>query len=233
MIHKLAVVEDGAVVASDAQIMAFAVVKSNVKISNAVKVFEHAVIGGNPQHIKYPDTNMGVEIGEGSVIREFVTIHGGIERKTVIGKNCYLMNYAHIAHDCIIGDNVIMANGVQLAGHVEVAEYVVFGGLAAVHQHVRIGRFAMVAGGSMVEQDVPPFVIVQGDRAKIRGINKVGLERAGIKKDEIKEIEEAYKYLFLKEGSLKEKIKVENPSKFLKEFVDFIKNSKRGIAAKL
>lgn len=230
MIHKLAVVSEKATIIEPVEIMAYSVIRDGVKLNSGVKIFEHAVVGTPPQHLRATE-NHGVEIGENTVIREFVTVHGGTQRRTYIGKNCYIMNYSHIAHDCIVGDNVIMANGVQLAGHVEVGDCVVFGGLAAIHQFVRIGRFAMIAGGSMVEYDVPPFVIVQGDRAKIRGINKVGLKRAGFNTSQINEIESAFKYLFMEAGSINEKIKVEPRQVFLKEFVDFIKNSKRGIVS--
>lgn len=142
-------------------------------------------------------------VGDFNIIREYVTLHRGSEAgrgETRLGSRCYLMASAHVAHDCWVGDEVVMANGTSLAGHVEVAGQVTFGGLAGVHQGVRIGRLSMVAAGAMVSQDVPPFCLVQGDRARLRGLNTVGLRRAGFESEQLLLLKRLYRRLFLSRG---------------------------------
>jgi UDP-N-acetylglucosamine acyltransferase len=169
------------------------------------------------------------------MIFEYVTIHRGTEHGlgvTTLGDNNFLMAYAHIAHDCIVGNNIIMANGATLAGHVEVADFVIFGGLCAVQQFRRIGQYAFISGLTGVPNDVPPFVIAAGDRAKLYGLNVVGLERRGFSKEEISKLKKAYKLLFRSSLPLSTSLKIiqdELKSEHVKTLIDFIKSSKRGI----
>jgi UDP-N-acetylglucosamine acyltransferase len=213
-IHPTAVVDPRAELADDIEIGPFAVVEAGARIGRATRVMAHvvvhgaatigeenvvhpfAVLGGAPQAKRHKSASLRVEIGHRNVIREHVTIHGGTERATRVGDGNLLMVGCHVAHDAAMGSHVVVANGVQLAGHVEVGDYVTFGGLAAAAQFVRIGESAFVAGGAMCERDVPPFVIVQGDRARVRALNVVGLRRRGVRDESIAKLERAFRALF-------------------------------------
>lgn len=206
----------------------FSVIKKNTRI------FNNACIGLLPQDIRYRGEKAQVIIGENCIIREFVTIHRGtVTKLTSVGKNCYLMAYAHIAHDCKVGNEVTITNCGTLAGHVVVEDGVNIGGLVAIHQYSRIGKLSMLGGGAMVSKDVPPFVMVVGDRAELRGVNIVGMRRKGFSRDKIKEIKSAYKKLFRSKMPISEaiaKIKQEKDlSEEIKYMLNFIENSKRGI----
>lgn len=203
-------------------------------IEKGTKIFDNVCIGTYPQDIKYKKEKTKVIIGKNCIIREFVTIHRGSSTKfTSVGDNCYLMAYSHIAHDCKVGNDVTMANCATLAGHVIIEDSVNIGGLVAIHQFSKIGKLAMLGGGAMVAKDVPPFVIVVGDRAELRGINIVGLRRKGYSKERIKEIKDTYKKLFRSRLPLSEaiaRIEKENiVSEDVKYMLEFIRNSKRGI----
>jgi UDP-N-acetylglucosamine acyltransferase len=203
-------------------------------IKKNTKVFDSVCIGTLPQDIKYRGEKTQVIIGENCVIREFATIHRGTTTKlTTVGDNCYLMAYSHIAHDCRVGNDVIFANGGTLAGHVVVEDGVNIGGLVAVHQYVRVGKYAMLGGGAMVSKDVPPYVMVVGDRAELWGVNVIGLRRKGFSREKIRQIKEVYKKLFRSKLPLSEAInKVEEEDNYCEEvkyMIEFIKNSKRGI----
>jgi len=203
-------------------------------IKKNTKVFDSVCIGTLPQDLKYKGEKTQVIIGENCVIREFATIHRGtITKLTSVGNNCYFMAYSHIAHDCMVGNDVTFANGGTLAGHVIVEDGVNIGGLVAVHQYVRIGKYAMLGGGAMVSKDVPPYVMVVGDRAELWGINVIGLRRKGFSREKIKQIKEVYKKLFRAKLPLSEAIKkVEEEDNYCEEvkyMIEFIKNSKRGI----
>ena len=200
-VHPTAVIAPGARVHPTARVGPFAVIGPRVEVGpgcdigpHAViegattlgpdnRVGPHAVIGAPPQ---VRDTDLGssagtLVIGRGNTLRELVTVHHGWRGGTRIGNGCLLMAYSHVAHDCVVGDNVELANGVQLAGHVQVGDGAAIGGLAAVHQFVRVGRLAFVGAGAMVSQDVPPFSLVSGDRARVYDINRVGLKRRGVR----------------------------------------------------
>jgi UDP-N-acetylglucosamine acyltransferase len=215
--HPTAVVDDGADVHPDASIGPYAVVGPGVRIGARTRVgahaviegpteigpdneiFPHAVLGTAPQDRRYAGEPTRLSVGPGNRFREHVTVHRGTAQgrgETRIGAGGLFMAGCHVAHDCVIGDGVVLANGVQLAGHVEVAARAVFGGLAAVAQTVRIGEVAMVAAGARVERDVPPFHVVSGDRARIRALNRVGLDRAGIDAAAVAALERAHRMLF-------------------------------------
>ncbi|MCU0663331.1 MAG: acyl-ACP--UDP-N-acetylglucosamine O-acyltransferase [Myxococcota bacterium] len=182
-IGPFAVVEQHVEIGPSCVLHAHAVVRSHTKMGGRNTVHSFACIGGPPQDLRHRGEPTVLVIGDGNDFREHVTVnrgtlHGG--GRTVIGDCNLLMAYVHVAHDCLIGSRVIMANGATLAGHVEVGDHAVFGGLSAVGSFVRIGESAMIAAGSFVERDAPPFCIVEGNRAKLRGTNRVGLERRGI-----------------------------------------------------
>ncbi|MEI7892721.1 MAG: acyl-ACP--UDP-N-acetylglucosamine O-acyltransferase [Myxococcales bacterium] len=173
------------------------------------QVFPFAVLGACPQVRLAPGLSGGILLGNGNVVREHVTVHGGTEGGTTrLGDDNLLMVGAHVGHDGVLGSHVTMANGVQLAGHVVVRDWVTFGGLSAVAQHVRVGESAFVAGGAMCERDIPPFVIVQGDRARVRALNVVGLRRRAVPEGSIAALTAAFRKLFLGLMSRSEALRV-------------------------
>ena len=200
------------------------------------RIFHLASIGGIPQDLKYKGEETWLKIGNRNIFREFVTIHPGTvtgDSETTIGDGNLFMAYCHVAHDCHIGDNVVMANSATLAGHVRVEDYAILGGLSAVHQFVVIGAHTMVGGGALVGQDVPPYTIVTGDRARLRGLNLVGLRRRGFTEESIYILRKAYKILVfakLKIPDALERIRMELPqTPEVCRFVEFIEKSERGI----
>jgi UDP-N-acetylglucosamine acyltransferase len=177
-----------------------------------------------------------VLIGDNTTIREFVTLNRGTEldkNATIIGENCLLMAYVHVAHDCVIGNNVIIVNSVQLAGHIEVQDWAFIGGASAVHQFVKIGAHAFVSGGSLVRKDVPPFIKAGREPLSYCGINTVGLRRRGFSSDKINEIQEIYRHVYLKglnNADALDLIAAEMPAtKERDEVLHFIRSSERGI----
>ncbi|MBF0613718.1 MAG: acyl-ACP--UDP-N-acetylglucosamine O-acyltransferase [Magnetococcales bacterium] len=216
-IHPSAVVDPKAELGAGVQIGPYAVIGPHVVMEDAVTIGAHAVIDGHtrigkgsqifsfssigqaPQDTHYAGEPTRVEIGMRCAIREYVSIHRGTESGggvTCVGNDCMIMAYSHVAHDCRVGDHVIMANGATLAGHVEIQDYAVIGGLTAIHQFARIGRNAFVGGASAVSMDVVPFVSAAGNRAKITGVNVVGLRRHGFSEETIKAIRQAYRIVF-------------------------------------
>ncbi|AIZ63826.1 acyl-ACP--UDP-N- acetylglucosamine O-acyltransferase [Hymenobacter sp. DG25B] len=210
-------------------------IMAGARIGKNCKIFPGAVISAIPQDLKFAGERTTAHIGDNTVIRECVTVNRGTtdRLKTVVGANCLLMAYVHIAHDCIIGDNCILANTVQVAGHVEIGEYAIIGGSSAVHQFVRVGQHAMVSGGSLVRKDVPPFVKVGREPLTYSGINSIGLRRRGFSDQQISEIQQFYRLLFLSglnNNDALEKIELElAPSPERDEVVNFIRNSGRGV----
>ncbi len=253
-IHPTAIVHPEAQLDEDVKVGPYAVVDKNVKIGKSTciegfaqilgytqigkncHIFPYAVIGSVPQDLKYKGEKSFVVIGDNNTIREFVTINPGTEKgsSTIVGNNNLIMAYSHIAHNCKIGNNNILANVATLAGHVEIEDRVVIGGLVAIHQFCRVGSFSIIGGCSKVVQDVPPYSLCDGHPAKVRGINIVGLKRAGFSKEKIEIIRKAYKIIFFENHTfsvarqiiLKELPLLEEINKLL----DFISSSKRGIA---
>lgn len=210
------------------------IVKGRTTIGKNCHIFTGAVIGSIPQDLKYDQEETYLTIGDRNVIREYVTINTGTAERgeTTIGDDNMIMAYAHIAHDSIIRNNVIMANVGTLAGHVIIEDNAIIGGLAAIHQFVRIGKLAIVGGCAKVVQDAPPFTIFDGHPAKVRGINSVGLRRAGYSKEQRMNLKSTFKKLFKSKLSLStaiEQLESSTLSKEEKYLIDFIKNSKRGI----
>jgi UDP-N-acetylglucosamine acyltransferase len=196
-IGAYAVVEKGARIGRGTQIMHHAVVCANARLGEDNTVFPFAVIGARAQVRKRSEKDGGIAIGSHNVFREHVTVHSGTERTTRIGDHNLFMVGCHVAHDVLIGSHGVVANSVALAGHVEIADHVVFGGLAGVAQFVTIGEGAFVAAGAMVERDVPPYVIVQGDRARVRALNVVGLRRMGVPVESIEELRRVFRAVWI------------------------------------
>jgi UDP-N-acetylglucosamine acyltransferase len=170
------------------------------RIGKNCQVFPGAVLGAVPQDLKFDGEETTVEIGDHTIIREYVTVNRGTKAlgKTVVGSHNLLMAYVHVAHDCIIGDHCILANGVTLAGHITIHEHAIIGGLSAVHQFVQIGSHVMVSGGSLVRKDVPPFVKAAHEPLSYVGINSVGLRRRGFSTETINNIQDIYRIIFVK-----------------------------------
>jgi UDP-N-acetylglucosamine acyltransferase len=212
------------------------VIEPYVSIGPDCKIFQYAAIGAVPQSIKFGGEKTFVKIGRGSIIREFVTIHRGTEfggGVTEIGEENFLMNYTHVAHDCKIGRQVVFANNATLAGHITIGDYATVGGLTAIHQFVRVGDYAFIGGKSAVVKDIPPFVISAGDRAKLHGLNSVGLKRRGFSKETLSQLKKAYRIIFrigltMHEAVDRVKAEVDQIPEVTK-FIEFIQTSERGI----
>ena len=251
-IHKTAVVEQGAILGENVSIGAFAYIGSKVSIgsnttvaSHAViegdttigknnRIFSHATIGSIPQDLKYDGEPVQLIIGDNNTIREFTLLNPGTKgggSVTKIGHHNLLMGYVHLGHDVIIADHCILANGATLAGHVELGNHVVIGGLTPIHQFVHVGDYAMVGGASALAQDVPPYCLVEGNRATLRGLNLTGLRRS-LSREEINQLKLAYKALFEQGKPLQEvaqEIFESTSSDKVRKLCEFIKTSKRGI----
>ncbi len=253
-IHPTAIVDPKAELDSSVEIGPFCIIKGRVKIRKGTKLLSHvtaegltdigehctihpyASLGFPPQDMKYRGEPTKLIIGDNNTIREYVSIHRasvGGDGITVIGNNNFLMAYVHIAHNCKIGNNVVMANAATLAGHVLVEDYAVIGGLVAVHQYTRIGRNAMVGGFSGIVQDISPYMIASGSRAKLYGPNTIGLKRHGLSEAAINAVKKAYKILFREKRTMKEAIKkVRDEMSGIEEvnhLIEFIEKNKRGI----
>jgi len=254
MIHPTAIIEDGAIIGENVEIGAYAYIGSKVTIKNNTKIMHHATIEGKttigenneifpyaslgtaPQDLKYKGEETELIIGNNNKIREFTLINTGTiqdNSKTIIGNNNLFMGYVHVAHDCVIGNNCIFANAATLAGHVHIDDGAVVGGMTPIHQFVHVGTLAMVAGASAVSQDVPPFCMVEGNRAKLRGLNLTGLRRALNNRDDVDAIKKAYKALFESGKPIKDvanELLQSDNNIYVKKLAEFVINSKRGIA---
>ena len=216
-------------------------IHSNVTIMEGARIgrncviFPGAVISAVPQDLKFRGEDTLAIIGDNTTIRECVTVNRGTaaKGKTVVGNNCLIMAYSHIAHDCKVGDNVIIANVSQLAGEVEIDNYAVVGGGALIHQFTHVGAHVMIQGGAKINKDIPPFVKAARDPIAYTGINSIGLRRRGFTNEQIREIQEIYRFLYLSQLNVSDavdRIEAELPaSKERDEIILFIRNSKRGI----
>ncbi|WP_026473883.1 acyl-ACP--UDP-N-acetylglucosamine O-acyltransferase [Alkaliflexus imshenetskii] len=228
-IDKNVVIGEGTRIGSNATIL------EGTTIGKNCNIFPGAVIGAIPQDLKFAGEDTTVEIGDNTTIREFVTVNRGTKAKgkTVIGKNCLLMAYVHVAHDAIIGNNVILVNSVQVAGEVVIDDWAIIGGLSAIHQFVHIGAHVMIAGGSLVGKDVPPYVKAGRERLSYVGVNSIGLRRRNFTNEQIRDIQDCYRMLFqssLNNSDATARIEAELPaSRERDEIILFVKNSQRGI----
>ncbi len=229
-----AIIDENVVIGDNCIVEPYAVITGYTEIGDNNHIFSHAVVGSIPQDLKYKGEKTKLVIGNNNKIREFTLINPGTEGGggvTKIGDNNLLMGYVHIAHDVIIKNNCILANAATLAGHVELEDNVVIGGMTPIHQFVKIGEFAMVAGASAVSQDIPPYCLAEGNRAKLRGLNLTGLRRNLQNRSDIDEIKKAYKELFESGKPIREvaeKLK-ESQNQYVRHLAEFVLNSKRGI----
>jgi len=254
-IHLTAIVDSDAQIGDGVVIGPYCVVEAGVTLGTNVRLHSHVVVGGltrigaeteiypfatiglPPQDLKYAGETSELVIGERNRIREHVTMNPGTSEGgmvTSVGNDCLFMVGSHVAHDCLMGDHIVMANNATLAGHVVVGDFAILGGLSAVHQFVRIGRHAIVGGMSGVENDVIPYGSVMGDRARLSGLNVIGLKRRNFAKDEIHKLRTAYRMLFAEEGTLLERIddvaKMFGDNADILEIVEFMRaDSSRGL----
>lgn len=250
-IHPTAIIDSSAQIGSDVTIGPYAIVGPQVVLGDRCKIHPHAVleyvelgpgcevysfasVGLPAQHLGYKGEPAKVVVGENTIFRENVTVHRGTAKDkclTKIGKNCFFMALSHVAHDCVIGDSVVLANAALLAGHVQAGDRVFVSGTAAVHQFVRLGTGAMISGGSMVSLDVPPYGLVQGDRAVLRGINLVGLRRFGVSRETVRLVKEAFKIVFYSGQGLEEALShpiFKSTDPCVNEIKIFLSDPKRG-----
>ncbi len=254
MIHETAIVHSKAEVGENVEIGAFSVIREEVTIGSGTKIgphvvidpyvdigsdckiYQYAAIGAEPQSLKFSGEKTFVKIGRGNVIREFVTIHRGTSfggGVTETGEENFIMAYSHIAHDCRLGRNVVLSNNATLGGHITIGDYSTVGGLVAIHQFVRVGNYAFIGGKSAVVKDIPPYMIAAGDRAKLHGLNVVGLKRQGFSGNTLSMLKKAYRLVFRIGLTLNEAIErvaaeVEQTPEVV-HLIEFIKSSQRGI----
>lgn len=251
--HPSAVIHERAELAESASVGPFAIVGPDVSLGEGVRVGPHAlierntrvgvgceihhgaVLGTDPQDLKYEGEESWLEVGDHTVVREYATLNRGTAESgtTRVGSDCLIMAYAHVAHDCRIGDHVILSNAVNMGGHVEIADHVIVGGVTAIHQFVRIGAHAFVGGGSRLPQDVVPYTIVAGNPCTAYGINVTGLRRRGFEKQTISALRGAYRTLFqsdLNIGAALERLEAEaTDSDEIRDMIEFVRASERGI----
>jgi UDP-N-acetylglucosamine acyltransferase len=253
MIHRTAIIDPDAHLAADVRVGPYAVIgprvtvgagtvigphavlECNARLGSGVQVGVGTVIGGAPQDLKYKGEETWVEIGDGTVLREYCTVNRGSSAsgKTTVGARCFLMTYVHVAHDCHIGDDVVIANSVQMAGHVTIDDRATVSGLTPIHQFCRIGTYAFVGGGSRVNQDVPPYTKAVGNPVHLYGLNSVGLQRAGFSPEVKLALKRAYRLLFNSDLTVSQGIARARgelpPLPEVETFLGFIESSQRGV----
>jgi len=256
MIHPTAVIDSKAEIGGGVEIGPYCVIEKGVSIAEGTKIGPHVVIregtqigkqcqisqfasiGEAPQSVAYKGEKTSLLIGDRNIIREFITLHRGTVKgggKTVIGNENFLMAYSHVAHDCQIGNQVIMANGATLAGHILIEDFAIIGGLSAIHQFCRIGALAIISGLTGVSQDIPPYMMAAGSRAKLYGLNTVGLKRANFSEETMRALKKAYRIIFRSGLTLEkaiETVRGDDISKTqeVQHLLQFIQRSKRGIS---
>ena len=252
-IHKTSIIHKNSEIAKDVEIGPFCIVDEYVKIGSGTKISPYvhilphteigenntihqgSTIGGNPQDLKFDNEKTSLIIGDNNIIREYCTINKGTDAtgKTIIGSNCLLMAYVHVAHDCIVENNVILANGVQLGGHSEIHYHAIVGGVTPVHQFCKVGKHAFIGGGRVVLQDVPPYILANGEPLQYSGLNSIGLRRRNFDLDTRNLIKKAYKILYLSNFNTSQaitKIKSElQKTNEIQSIINFIKKSDRGL----
>jgi len=253
LIHRTAIVHESAEVGEGVEIGAYAVIGPNVHVGDGTQVGAHVVIerdtmlgrecrihsgaciGGDAQDLKYASEPVVLTIGDRTVIREFATLNRGTTAtgRTVIGSDCLIMAYAHVAHDCVLGDHVILSNSVNMGGHVELGDWVIIGGVTAIHQFVRVGAHAFCGGSSAVRKDVPPFVKAAGDPLRLLGLNTVGLQRRGFSEEDRVALRKAYRALFQAKLNLSDALAQArttlDANPFVEQMLQFIESSERGV----
>jgi UDP-N-acetylglucosamine acyltransferase len=235
VIGPYAIVGATVILGEGTKVGAHAVITGNTTLGKNNRIFTGAVVGSEPQDVKFKGEKTYLEIGDDNLIREYATINPGTGEgtKTVIGNDNWLMIQSHVGHNCVIGSHVKLANLATLGGHAQIDDYANIGGVTPVHQFVRVGKFAMIGGGFRAVQDVAPFMIAGGEPLRIAGINQVGLERAGFAKETIEQLKKAHKVIFRSNLTVKEAVEALTrdfpPLEEIKTLIDFISQSQRGI----
>jgi UDP-N-acetylglucosamine acyltransferase len=214
-----------------------ATLQQNVRLAEDVLIGDGSILGGDPQDLKYNGEETWVEVGQGTIIREFSTINRGTAAtsKTTVGARCFIMTYVHLAHDCHVGDDVVIANSTQCAGHVTIHDRAILSGLNGVHQFVTIGTYSFVGGGSRVNQDIPPYVKAVGNPMELYGLNSLGLQRAGFSGETVAALKRAYRLFFNSDLNLSqalERARTDLPAfPEVERFLAFVESSERGVPA--
>ncbi|MBL7856850.1 MAG: acyl-ACP--UDP-N-acetylglucosamine O-acyltransferase [Cyclobacteriaceae bacterium] len=235
IIEPFATVQEDVIIDDDCWIGPNAILWNGTRLGKNVKIYPGASISSVPQDLKFAGEKTETFIGDNTVIREAVTISRGTSDKfkTVIGKNCLLMAYVHVAHDCLIGNHCILVNTVQVAGHVTIDDWAIIGGASALHQFVKVGAHVMLSGGSLVRKDVPPYTKAAREPLAYAGVNTIGLRRRGFTSEKIAEIQDIYRHIFLKgvnNTKALEIVEKEIPPSPEREYIlDFVRTSERGI----
>ena len=229
------IIEDNVIIGDNTIIDSHTIIKEYTEVGENCNIFSHCVIGGVPQDKKYSGEKSKLVIGNNNTIREFCTLNRGTEESgiTKIGNNCLFMAYVHVAHDCHLKNDIILANGVQLGGHVTIDNYGIIGGMTPVHQFCKIGMHSFIGGGLRVVQDVPPYIIANGEPLKFSGINILGLRRRKFSSTQRENIKKAYKLIYNSNYNISQATeKIQNTFNIddsIKDILDFIKSSSRGL----
>ena len=235
IVDPFAYIEDNVVIGAGTRIMPHACIMSGARIGKNCTIFPNAVISGIPQDLKFEDEESLAIIGDNTTIRECVTINRGTKSRgqTVVGNNCLLKAYSHVAHDCILKDYVIVGNSVQIAGEVEVDDYAIISGGTLVHQFTRVGKHTMIQGGTRLGKDIPPYTVAGREPVSYVGLNIVGLRRRGFSREQINNIQEIYRYLYLSGYNISQALeKIESEiaeSEERTDIIDFVRASSRGV----
>ena len=238
IVGPYALIEADVEIGDDCIIGPHAVIYNGARIGNRVKIFQGASVANFPQDLKFAGEKSVFIIGNDTIIREFATLHRGTKEtgKSSVGKNCLIMAYGHVAHDCSVGDNCIIANAVQIGGHCHIEDWVIIGGSTPVHQFSLIGEHSMIAGGIRITQDVPPYILTAHTPASFAGLNVIGLRRRGFKNDDIQILKEAFGLLYSKSYNVSQAVEVMKTkfgeNVYVQKLIEFLSKSKRGIVGK-
>lgn len=233
-----AIIENDVEIGDDCIVGPHAAIYSGARIGNRVKIFQGASVSNLPQDLKFSGEPTQFYIGDDTVVREFSTLHRGTLEtgKSQVGKNCLLMAYSHVAHDCFVGDNCIIANAVQIGGHAHIEDYVIVGGSTPVHQFSLIGEHSMIAGGIRIVQDVPPYILAANLPAEYGGLNVIGLRRRGFKNEDIQILKDVYGLIYSKSHNVSQAAEIikekYGDNIYVQKVLNFIGRSKRGIVGK-
>jgi UDP-N-acetylglucosamine acyltransferase len=238
-IGPFTIVEEGALIGDGTTIAAHALIGKGARIGKNCKIHHGAIVGHEPQDLKYAGEETTCEVGDRTVIREYATLHRGTGDggRTIIGTDCFIMGYVHVAHDCVIGNRVILANAAMFAGHCEVEDFVTIGGITPIHQFVRIGCHSMIGGGLRVPKDVPPYILAGQEPLIFQGLNSVGLRRRGFAPEVVSALDRTYHIVYNSKLNVSQAIARIREDESLatvsevQHVVTFISNSKRGIIA--
>ena len=234
-IGPFCIIEKNVTIGDNTRILPYVHIHENTQIGKNNTIHQGSVLGGNPQDLKFHNEYSELIIGDNNTIREYCTLNRGTEAsgKTIIGSNCLLMAYVHVAHDCIVEDKVILANGVQLGGHSEVHFHATVGGMSPVHQFCKVGQHAFIGGGRVALQDVPPFILANGEPLKYAGINSIGLRRRNFDLETRNLIKKTYKIIYFSKFNRSQAIEeIKNSLKMTDEvklIIKFIESSDRGL----